>query len=162
MTILKTRLPVSANDLYSSTEYTVGTLDALLSYSENSLLKEVDFETTMPSTNLYKEPPERVQIRLLKDHSFDSKYVWILGTLWFDSLPVMVFQRGGRYGEALQSRFITNLPRFIDMCKYFNAYIYQLKLDTLTDTLEEINQDESRDDLDTFNGYNVNSHFEYY
>src|SRR5574343_210222 len=93
----------SPSDLYNKTEYSKGTLDSIVTYSSKSILKEVDFETIVQGFDIYQYPPERMEIRLLKYHSFDSKYLWILGTVWFDSLPVMVFQRGGRYGEGHQA-----------------------------------------------------------
>lgn len=150
------------NDLYSKTEYSKGTLDSLVDYTDRSLLEEVDFETSVSTFSLYNSPPERVEIRLVRDHNFDSKCVWVLGTVWFDSLPVMVFQRAGRYGESHRERFITDTPRFVEMCKYLTAFLYDLKITEKALKLTSINQDEPRSDLDNFDSYSLDGHFDYY
>jgi hypothetical protein len=65
----------------------------------------------------------RVQIRTLKYWCFDGRRIWSLATVWFDEKPVMVIQNAGREGDDHSRRFITDFPRFCEMCAFLQSLV---------------------------------------
>ncbi len=60
----------------------------------------------------------RVEVRFHGDHDFDGRRIWQLASCWFDGVPVMIIQNGGREGRDHQARFITDAPAYVDMLAY--------------------------------------------
>lgn len=95
---------------------------------------------------------ERVKIHYHADKDFDSRRGWVLASVWFDSMPVMIIQKSGREYEDFQKRFITNLLAFREMEEYLRTLVVnEAYFDDVIDPLE------NRDDLDTFHGYSLNN-----
>ncbi len=67
---------------------------------------------------LWDKTSDRVEIRCLKDFSFDSRRFWRLATVWFDKRPVMVIQNAGREGDDHRRRIITDEDGFIGLCMH--------------------------------------------
>lgn len=62
--------------------------------------------------DLKVEEHERITVKLHRDVHFDDRRVWILGSVWFDAQPVLIFQEGGREGSDHQERFVVDVPAY--------------------------------------------------
>lgn len=102
---------------------------------------------------------DRVVVKYIKNHCFDGRRIWRLGTVWFDGEPVMVIQNAGWEGDEHRCRFITDESRFIEMCKHIhNLWDEGLNLDHLC-TIHTPEEDFG-DKLTTFYGYSLGGQFE--
>ncbi|MEO2202132.1 hypothetical protein ABGV42_00055 [Paenibacillus pabuli] len=66
---------------------------------------------------------KRVIIRHLRNVIFDDRRIWSLKTIWFNHLPVMIVQNGGREGDDHHARYITSIERYTEMVRYINSLI---------------------------------------
>ena len=99
----------------------------------------------------------RIQIRVLKEHSFDYRRFWRLCTVWFDDKPVVIIQNAGREGSDHVERFITDGHLFAEMIHYIRTTLIQYEEDGITIV---INPDDDRNDLDDFYGNHLSGIFE--
>jgi hypothetical protein len=97
-----------------------------------------------------------LQVRELKDHSYDGERSWTLRTVWYAGQPFMIVQNAGRGGQDHENRFITDT-------KVFVAFISALYEITTSQTkYDVIDPDEDRNDLDFFYDQHLNQTFEYW
>lgn len=101
---------------------------------------------------------DRVEIKFLKNHNFDYRRIWRLATVWFDDKPVMVIQNAGREGDDHRARFITDAPRFNDMCDYIKA-LCTIKCEVQRDVVDATVDIEN---LTCFYGNELSGYFERY
>ena len=99
----------------------------------------------------------RVEVRFLKDWSFDGRRVWQLATVWFDDGPVMIIQNAGREGDDHAERFITDVDRFTSMCSYLKSLI-----PICADAPERVGFTEEITGLTEFYGNELDGSFERY
>jgi hypothetical protein len=142
----------SAKDLYDFKEFTI-------TWELYPLINHVD-ESSLSDYNCYDIPVEnntRIEIRVIKDFSYDGRRCWRLHTVWFDGQPVMVIQNAGKEGVDYVNRCITNGVLFLSMCNYINGL---LQLDPQTVVIEDAN--DKTLDLGNFYGQDLDGYFKRY
>lgn len=117
-------------DLYYNTkeEYITKDLEVLIGCYYNHI-PEVTVYDRLP---LDKENT-KIEIKMIKDHCFDSRRIWRLATVWYDNKPVMITQNAGREGDDHRARFITNKELYIKMCQYIQSLLAIDKDDSTID-----------------------------
>lgn len=73
-------------------------------------------------------PNTRVQVKVIKNHSFDGERIWKLQTVWFDDKPFMITQNAGRSGRDHDNRFITNAEVFKEAVYYIRSLFPELEM----------------------------------
>lgn len=99
---------------------------------------------------------DKIEVKFLKDWSFDGRRVWQLATVWFEGIPVMVTQTAGREGDDYSKRFVTNQTQFARMCVHIRRLIDVDEVDDL------VSEDDEIEGLTEFYGNSLNGHFERY
>jgi hypothetical protein len=80
-------------------------------------------EITTLRYDIDDEQNQRVEVRLYEDYSFDGRRIWVLGSVWFDDQPVLIFQNAGREGRDHSARYITDPTRYWAMLGYLQSLV---------------------------------------
>lgn len=101
---------------------------------------------------------EKIQIKYYKYHSFDSRRIWSLASVWFDGSPVMIIQNAGREGDDHHAKFVTDEIKYIEMLQYINELLpkhtYNVK--------DFYGEDQDIPNLTNFYGNELDGYFEYH
>lgn len=65
----------------------------------------------------------KIVIKYYKNFSFDGRRIWILASVWFENIPIMIIQNAGREGDDHARRFVINAEHYLRMCNYINSLI---------------------------------------
>lgn len=65
---------------------------------------------------------DRIEFKFIKDHH-NGRRVWLLCTVWFDGVPVMITQNAGREGDDFARRYVTNAKQFDAMVKHLEKLV---------------------------------------
>lgn len=154
----KTYPTLTANDLYKRPCVEVSNDPYRLVVCHTSHLPEVPQlrKSNCFIKNLEKQTPD-FEIRYLKTFMFDERRSWLLATVWYKSLPVMIIQNAGREGEDHAARYITNSFLFKEMVMYILR-----KFEPQDDNFEHdvIYDDAPLEALAQFYGYHLDEDFE--
>lgn len=102
---------------------------------------------------------DRVQIKYYKNHCFDGRRVWILASVWFDQLPVMIIQNAGREGDDWAERYITEVERYCLMIEHIQSILPITIQTNPDDTVDQHNDIQS---LSSFYNYDLDGYFDYW
>lgn len=141
---------MTANELYARTPVAIyKNLDFSGCYYNH--VPEIDYLTWDGEVE-----QDRVEERVLLDHSFDGRRIWRLATIWFDNKPVMVIQNAGREGDDHAERFVTDPDLYREMVSYINSIIPVPK------PHDVIRADEDLPELTDFYSHQLDGHFEHW
>lgn len=102
---------------------------------------------------------DRVKIRAVRDHSYDGRRIWRLAVVWFDGMPVMVFQNAGREGDDFAKRFVVGS----EALKKMSVHIMELKANaTPFSEIETHPMDQDMPELTYFYDQDLNGMFAYH
>lgn len=69
------------------------------------------------------EKEGRLKVKCLVDVYIDYRRYAAMHTVWFDELPVFVVQNAGREGNDHFNRWVTDLPRYVQLLNYLQSKI---------------------------------------
>jgi len=59
-----------------------------------------------------------IEIRYVENHQFDTRRIWVLGSVWYKGKPVMVIQNAGREGDDHAKCFVTDVTMYCEMVQH--------------------------------------------
>lgn len=69
------------------------------------------------------EKEGRLKVKCLVDFYIDYRRYAAMHTVWFDELPVFIVQNAGREGDDHFNRWVTDLPRYLQLLGYLQSKI---------------------------------------
>ena len=97
------------------------------------------------------EENARVEIKIIDERIIDERRFWLLTSVWFDELPIMITQNAGREGDDHSERYISNYEAFKRLINYLR------KLQNLNDnfSVDEMNTEIYFETLASFYGQDL-------